>query len=49
MNLNFCCNIWMGWSEFGVNKMIAWIHPSNASNEWCNVVRDVSLAHLNTI
>ncbi len=28
MSLDFCCNIQMGGSEFGIKNMKAWIHPA---------------------
>lgn len=28
MHLDFCCNIKIVWSQFGVNVMKVWIHPA---------------------
>lgn len=32
MSFNFCCNIWMVESEFGVNNIKAWLHPALNQN-----------------
>ncbi len=43
MSLDFCCDIQMVGSEFGVKKMKAWIHPLKGSGWWwwCNGVGDI--------
>ncbi len=35
-SLDFCCDIQMVWSEFGVMNMKAWIHP--ALSQWFRLV-----------
>ncbi len=48
MSLDFCCNIQMVGSKFGVKNMKAWIHPALSQGSgwwWCNGVRDIFLAH----
>ncbi len=47
-SLDFCCNIQMVGSEFGVKNMKAWIHPACLNGSgwwWCNGVGDIFLAH----
>ncbi len=50
MSLDFCCNIQMVGSEFGVKNMKAWIHPALSQGSgwywWCNGVGDIFFAHL---
>ncbi len=48
MSLDFCCDIQMLESEFGVKNMKAWIIlPCLNSSRcwWCNGVGDIFLAH----
>ncbi len=47
MSLDFCCDIQMVESDFGVKYMKAWILCLNGSGWWwwCNGVGDIFLAH----
>ncbi len=48
MSLDFCCNIQMVGSEFGVKNMKAWIILPCLNSSgwwWCNGVGDIFLAH----
>ncbi len=49
MSLDFCCDIQMVGSEFGIKNVKAWIDPAclNGSGWWwcCNGVGDTFLAH----
>ncbi len=49
MSLDFCCNIQIVWSEFGIKNMKVWIQPalSQLFRWWwcCNGVGDILLAH----
>ncbi len=53
MSLDFCCDIQMIGSEFGVKNMKAWIILPCLNGSgcwwWCNGVRDIFLAHFGSL
>lgn len=45
MSLNFCCDIQMVVSDFGVSNMKGWTHPALSGWYWCNGVGGNFLRH----
>lgn len=46
MHLDFCCNIKIVWSQFGLNVMKVWIHPYWFSEKFRIQLKTLSLTYV---